>query len=238
MDAAKFGSFLQTARKELGMTQTQLGEKLGVTDKAISRWERGVGFPDISLLEPLAEALGITVTELMRSERMERQELVPAGTAEEILKQTLDLAEEQRRHLWRGRLLTFGLIPLVLVIDVFLSAVLDQYVQGPEWLRVLSIGLVSWCVVFGVMGIRYIACCRYAGAVRRLPAMFWIATALTCLGIAVVAIALYIPNPKPRWLSLLVLLSCMLVLASPFYLYYLITNEIRDWNRWAGGRDF
>ena len=62
-------------------------------------------------------------------------------------------------------------------------------------------------------------------AVRRLPAMFWIATALTCLGMAVVAVSLYIPGPKPRWLSLLVLLSCMLVLASPFYLYYLITNE-------------
>lgn len=238
MDAAKFGFFLQTARKDLGMTQSQLGEKLGVTDKAISRWERGVGFPDISLLEPLAEALGITVTELMRSERMGQQETVPAGTAEEILKQTLDLAEEQRRHLWRGRLLTFGLIPLVLVVDVFLSAVLDRYVQGPEWLRVLSIGLVSWCVLFGILGIRYIASCRYAGGVRRLPAMFWITTALTCLGIAVVAIALYIPGPKPRWLSLLVLLSCMLVLASPFYLYYLITGEIRDWNRWAGGRDF
>lgn len=53
MDAKKFGTFIQTWRRELGMTQSLLAEKLGVTDKAISRWERGVGFPDISLLEPL-----------------------------------------------------------------------------------------------------------------------------------------------------------------------------------------
>lgn len=56
MDAQKFGAFLQTQRKSLSLTQSQLAEKLHVTDKAVSRWERRVGLPDINLLEPLAEA--------------------------------------------------------------------------------------------------------------------------------------------------------------------------------------
>ena len=56
------------------MTQAELAEKIHVTDKAISRWERGLGFPDIQTLEPLAQALGISILELMRSEKKK-----PAG---------------------------------------------------------------------------------------------------------------------------------------------------------------
>ena len=69
MDAKKFGAFLAATRKEKKMTQAELAEQIHVTDKAISRWERGGGFPDIQTLEPLAQALGISVLELMRSER-------------------------------------------------------------------------------------------------------------------------------------------------------------------------
>ena len=65
MDAEKFAAFLQARRKELGMTQAQLAEKLYVTAKAVSRWERGLGYPDIKLLQPLADALEISLVELM-----------------------------------------------------------------------------------------------------------------------------------------------------------------------------
>ena len=65
MDIQNLGAFIQRRRKELGMTQGELGAKINVTDKAVSRWERGVGFPDIKLLEPLAEALQISVSELI-----------------------------------------------------------------------------------------------------------------------------------------------------------------------------
>ena len=67
MDPKEFGAFIQSRRKELGMNQNQLAEKLHVTAKAISRWERGVGFPSIELLQPLADALEITMAELMQS---------------------------------------------------------------------------------------------------------------------------------------------------------------------------
>ena len=58
-------------KKREKMTQAELAEKIHVTDKAISRWERGLGFPDIQTLEPLAQVLGISVLELMRSEKNE-----------------------------------------------------------------------------------------------------------------------------------------------------------------------
>ena len=56
MDAKIFGAFIAACRKEQNMTQAELAVQLHVTDKAVSRWERGVGFPDINTIEPLAAA--------------------------------------------------------------------------------------------------------------------------------------------------------------------------------------
>ena len=71
MDAIVFGQFLAQMRKEKNMTQAELAEKINVTDKAVSRWERGLGFPEISTIEPLAAALDLSIPELMRSEKEE-----------------------------------------------------------------------------------------------------------------------------------------------------------------------
>ena len=75
MDAKKFGTFIATLRKENNMTQVELAQKLQVTDKAVSKWERGLGFPDINTIEPLADALGVSVLEIMRSERIAETEI-------------------------------------------------------------------------------------------------------------------------------------------------------------------
>lgn len=71
MDSNKMGAFIAQVRKERGLTQLELAQKINVTDKAVSKWERGVGFPDIKIIEALAEALGVSVSELMNGERME-----------------------------------------------------------------------------------------------------------------------------------------------------------------------
>ena len=65
MNAKDFGAFLAQTRKACGLTQADLAAQLHVTDKAVSRWERGVGLPDINTLEPLADALGLTLSDLM-----------------------------------------------------------------------------------------------------------------------------------------------------------------------------
>lgn len=71
MEAKEFGNFISQIRKEKGLTQAELAARINVTDKAVSRWERGLGFPDINTLDPLAEALNISIMELMRSCRRE-----------------------------------------------------------------------------------------------------------------------------------------------------------------------
>ena len=67
------GEKIRKHRKELGLNQTELGERLGVQKNAVSKWETGQGFPDISLLEPLAGALGISVIELLNGEEIQNR---------------------------------------------------------------------------------------------------------------------------------------------------------------------
>lgn len=69
MDNKKFGCFIFQLRKEKGWTQQEFADKLFVTDKAVSKWERGLSFPDIELLIPIAELFSISVLELLKGER-------------------------------------------------------------------------------------------------------------------------------------------------------------------------
>lgn len=73
MDVVKIGAFIKAQRTELNMTQKDLAEKIGCTDKAISRWETGKGMPDSSFLVPLANILGITVNELLTGEKISEE---------------------------------------------------------------------------------------------------------------------------------------------------------------------
>ena len=68
MDTYKIGQFIAENRKKQNMTQVQLAEKLGVTGKTVSRWENGNYMPDLSLLQPLAKELNVTLNELLRGE--------------------------------------------------------------------------------------------------------------------------------------------------------------------------
>mgnify|MGYP006355290939 FL=1 len=65
MDAKKTGSFIYENRKKQGMSQKELADKLGITDKAISKWERGISFPDISMLIPISKVLETSLYDLL-----------------------------------------------------------------------------------------------------------------------------------------------------------------------------
>ena len=71
MDAVKTGVLIAQARKNKNLTQKQLAEALHISDRTVSKWERGAGFPDVSLLEPLSDALDLSVTALLRGEEPE-----------------------------------------------------------------------------------------------------------------------------------------------------------------------
>ncbi|QOR36791.1 helix-turn-helix transcriptional regulator [Clostridium sp. 'deep sea'] len=75
MNSAKTGTFISTLRKQKSLTQKQLAEQLGITDKAISKWERGLGYPDIETVLPLAKALGVTANEILMGEKVETEKV-------------------------------------------------------------------------------------------------------------------------------------------------------------------
>ena len=104
MDREMLGRFIAQRRKERNLTQRELAEKLHVTDKAVSKWERGAGCPDISLLEPLAEALELSVDQLLTYQTAPEE---PEAAAEPVTSQAvqavLDLTLEERRARRRRR---------------------------------------------------------------------------------------------------------------------------------------
>lgn len=74
INSQKFGLFIAELRKDKNWTQKELAEKLYVSDKTVSKWERGVSIPNVALLMPIADTLGVTVTELLRGERTDAEE--------------------------------------------------------------------------------------------------------------------------------------------------------------------
>lgn len=120
MDTQKFGVFIAACRKEKNMTQADLAAKLQVTDKAVSRWERGVGFPDINTLEPLADALDISVLELIRSERLTEQRFSNEDAAEAV-SDTLEIARLQQKHERKKIFTLLGIVSIALIIILCLD---------------------------------------------------------------------------------------------------------------------
>lgn len=112
MEAAELGKFIATIRKEKQLTQAELARKLNVTDKAVSRWERGLGFPDINTLEPLADALGITLTQLMKCSKE-----IEENSDDEIIA-SLDIAQKQRK-VTRKRLIIGLLCSIIGITTIF-----------------------------------------------------------------------------------------------------------------------
>lgn len=95
IDKQQFGIFITQLRKEKGYTQKELAQKLFISDKAISKWERGLSMPDISLLVPLSEVLGVTVTELLKYQRIEYNDKLNTEQVDEIIKKAIHISEER-----------------------------------------------------------------------------------------------------------------------------------------------
>ncbi len=111
MDVKRTGSFIAEMRKGKNMTQAELAAKLQVTDKAVSRWERGVGYPDITLLEPLAGQLGVTVLDILRGEKTFPDKMTGEET-EQTVAETVRLAAGQRRQAVR-RVILLAIVMLI-----------------------------------------------------------------------------------------------------------------------------
>ncbi len=158
MDNRKIGEFITITRKQKNMTQKELADILGVTDKAISKWERGAGYPDISTLKPLADVLGVTVTELLEGEAGTEADMETAperqeneSKAEDSNNRTLLNALSYTDHLIRQKENRIGNIiglslGLLLFLAVFTCMIVDLAVTKQfTWSRIV----IDSCVFGG-----------------------------------------------------------------------------------------
>lgn len=113
MDQKKIGCFIANLRKEKNLTQKQLGEKLGVSDKSVSKWERGICLPDVSLFIPLCKILEIDLNELFLGEKIAKEEV-----QEKLEESILPIIKKYQKITKAKKILIilfFILLPLILL---------------------------------------------------------------------------------------------------------------------------
>ncbi|MGP1376379.1 helix-turn-helix domain-containing protein [Mogibacterium timidum] len=115
MNNKKTGVLIAQIRKENGLTQKQLADKIGVSNATISKWETAKGFPDISLIEPLAEALGISVSEIIAGER-----LVSNKKTDDLISDLVDISinEQNRKRKIHNWIIAITVALLYLIISL------------------------------------------------------------------------------------------------------------------------
>ena len=121
MDPMKTGMIISDARKKLKMTQKDLADKLFVSDKAVSKWERGLCFPDISVLIPLTEILKISLYDLLKGEKMNKEEV------EETLKNTINYSNsELKKKKKKYFIISSIIISIITIISIICIIVIKQ----------------------------------------------------------------------------------------------------------------
>lgn len=150
MDTKSFGAFVSSMRKERGLTQAELARKLQITDKAVSRWERGIGFPDIGMLEPLSDALGVTVLELLQAKRLAEQE-VSADEVSNAFVDTIHIAKAQQKRWMQRALVICTIVILIALIPIVRSLTGFSLVRT---LPITAILIVLVLIVYAVLAHR------------------------------------------------------------------------------------
>ena len=140
MDQIKIGKFIAECRKNANLTQMQLSEKLGITDKAISKWERGISMPDTSIMLELCNILGISVNELLSGEKIQMENNDKKN--EQLLLEMAKELEKKSKTIWNAMwaIMTVSIIGLLgglVLVALFIP-------EGP-WMLV---AILSLCVVF------------------------------------------------------------------------------------------
>lgn len=135
MNALETGKFISLKRREKGITQKELAEKLGVTDKAVSKWETGRGMPDVSVLENLSKELEVSVSEILNGGEVER-ELLPE-TADKII---VDTMKDSSKKVSKKRLMAIGagVAASILIICVLIFSYLFSRTVAPDDIKTLD----------------------------------------------------------------------------------------------------
>lgn len=149
INKAQLGNFIASLRKEKGYTQKDLAQMLYISNKAVSKWETGVTIPDVSILVPLAEALDVTVTELLKGERLPKDEILDSSQTEELVKQVIGLSE-QKQSRYRADRWKRG-VQLLLSALTGIAEVWLMLLYGYTWDE-LSIALLTIMLLMAIFG--------------------------------------------------------------------------------------
>ena len=140
MDQIKIGRFIAERRKQISLTQMQLAEKLGITDKAVSKWERGVAMPDTSIMLELSDILGISVNELLCGEKIDME-----NNNQKNAQLFLDMArelEKKNKTVWTSMWIIMGVSVMGLLGGLAVAAFL---IPEGIWQLLTILGI---CVLF------------------------------------------------------------------------------------------
>ncbi len=147
MDQIKIGKFIASCRKEQGMTQAYLAEKLGISDRAVSKWENGKSLPDSGIMLQLCDLLKINVNELLSGERIMTETY--NTKAEENLLALRQEVEEKNRQMLNMEYLVAGPATIAGIVLCFIAA----FVEMPKGLR---IGLITFAIVL-IVAVAFVA---------------------------------------------------------------------------------
>jgi Predicted transcriptional regulators len=150
MDNQKMGNFIFIMRKENKMTQKELAQRLHITDKAVSKWERGLSCPDLSLISSLAEVLGVTVNELLNGEREDTGTAVKAEKVEPVLQYADETTKKKVRSL---KILFADAWSLILLLGILVCSIVDLAVSGTFTWSLISDSsiLLAWFAGYPVI---------------------------------------------------------------------------------------
>ena len=122
MDQLKIGKFIAERRKQKCLTQIQLAEKLSITDKAVSKWERGIAMPDTSIMLELCDILGISVNELLSGEKINMEN--SSQKNEQLLLDMAKELEKKNKTIWSSMWAIMIVSMTALIAGIFIAAFL------------------------------------------------------------------------------------------------------------------
>lgn len=150
MNSEKMGHFISELRKSQQMTQKDLAARLNITDKAVSKWERGISCPDISLLSSLAEILGVTTGELLNGEKSDSA----SGVADESIDNALLYADTSARHKFNSlQNICFIAFSFLLFIGILVCAICDLAISASFTWSLIPISSIifAWLILSPVI---------------------------------------------------------------------------------------
>lgn len=140
MDLVRIGGFLRQLRKEHGLTQEQLGEKVGATNKTISRWETGVYMPPVECLAMLSELYGVSINEIVAGKRVETEGF--ADVAEDNITDALKSIENSRVA-FENRMMVMLAITTAITIAIILMLPLESVKDVVVFVLVIALAFIS-----------------------------------------------------------------------------------------------